>query len=278
MKRDERHFFEKDSYCILDPETVTINKEADIINWHQDVLNSRAMPLILVATTVKAEEDLEHILETAEKSNLPLVKIIHALQGSAVGDKIDANNRAVDVIIAELIENRREIEFAKKKHESLPYYNNELFAKKWRFRFSIAKESLMLFRRNCFDLTDKVLRQGVDINTIQRGAPWNTEKKKALIVSILKGFPIGTFYLNKTFLDLPRLKYADILLDGRERICAVNEFLFGEFPVPTEFGELYYQQACEFFNEGLSRYTLTICETSLRTIDGIIDLRKTVNQ
>lgn len=70
----------------------------------------------------------------------------------------------------------------------------------------------------------------------QRPSVWTKEQKAALIRSILRGLPTGTYYINRS--DNSELD--DLLFDGQQRFTAVQEFLDGSFPVTIEGEEFYW--------------------------------------
>ena len=70
----------------------------------------------------------------------------------------------------------------------------------------------------------------------QRPSVWTKEQKSALIRSILRGLPTGTYYINRS----DNAELDDLLFDGQQRFTAVQEFLDGSFPVTIEEEEFYW--------------------------------------
>lgn len=71
----------------------------------------------------------------------------------------------------------------------------------------------------------------LDLNpSYQRGSVWGTERKRNLIKSLLMGLPIGAVFLNSRDIMQP-----DRVVDGKQRIEAVLDFLGDRLSVPAEW-------------------------------------------
>lgn len=124
----------------------------------------------------------------------------------------------------------------------------------------------------------------------QRSLCWDEEKNKKLILSIIKGIPIGVFYVNIFPYD-PNDElgegYGSVLWEGQQRINAIEEFIKGSFSVPIEIKtenneivekELFYHDAIEYFNSKLFHTNLLIGETNYETIEKVIENYIIINE
>lgn len=67
----------------------------------------------------------------------------------------------------------------------------------------------------------------------QRGSVWNTNQKIALIESMWRGIPIGTYTYNQTE---HQGRMDNLLIDGQQRLSAIEDYVSDMFRV---FGYLY---------------------------------------
>lgn len=72
----------------------------------------------------------------------------------------------------------------------------------------------------------------IDLNaSYQRGSVWTLTQKQSLIKSLLMGLPVGAIvYAYYDFNEDPNFNYR--IIDGKQRIEAVRDFMLGEFTVP----------------------------------------------
>jgi hypothetical protein len=71
----------------------------------------------------------------------------------------------------------------------------------------------------------------IDLNpSYQRGSVWGVERKRNLIKSLLMGLPIGAVFLNSRDIMAP-----DRVVDGKQRIEAILDFLGDRLCVPAEW-------------------------------------------
>jgi hypothetical protein len=71
----------------------------------------------------------------------------------------------------------------------------------------------------------------LDLNPpYQRGSVWGVERKRNLIRSLLMGLPIGAVFLNSRHIMQP-----DRVVDGKQRIEAILDFLGDGLAVPAEW-------------------------------------------
>jgi hypothetical protein len=72
---------------------------------------------------------------------------------------------------------------------------------------------------------------GLDLNpSYQRGLVWGAERKRNLIRSLLMGLPINAIYLNSRHIMEP-----DRVVDGKQRITTILDFLGDRLDVPAEW-------------------------------------------
>lgn len=72
----------------------------------------------------------------------------------------------------------------------------------------------------------------------QCGQVWDAARKRALIESVLRGIPIGALTLNDRSAAEAAVTADDPLyavIDGKQRITALREFVTGEFSVPSRW-------------------------------------------
>lgn len=114
----------------------------------------------------------------------------------------------------------------------------------------------------------------------QRGSVWTQEQKEQLIVSMLHGLPIGSFYVNEWWFDEEekRAKMDHVLFDGQQRFTAILEFLMGQFPITFE-GRSYYVTDLAF-SEWLSlkRYPVSVTYSYIGDWNALIDYYILINK
>lgn len=74
--------------------------------------------------------------------------------------------------------------------------------------------------------------------------PWTLEKKQKCISSILMGYDIGTIYIHDRYekpFTRPDTYYREII-DGKERIKAICEFINNKFPVTPDSDFISYNE------------------------------------
>ncbi len=72
--------------------------------------------------------------------------------------------------------------------------------------------------------------------TYQRDSVWSPEKKSFLIDSILKNYPIPPIFL-RLKIDPGTGKSSYDVIDGKQRLTAIKEFIEGEISLPDDFGD-----------------------------------------
>ena len=122
----------------------------------------------------------------------------------------------------------------------------------------------------------------------QRGQVWNLAQKQQLIYSILSGIPIGTFFINETFIEHPSLpgeanldemyRLNDVLFDGMQRFLAIFEFLSGKFEI-TWGG--YTGTIVDFqpsLRRHILRYSVSLIQTDFTDWNELIDYYILINK
>ncbi len=87
-----------------------------------------------------------------------------------------------------------------------------------------------------------------NIPDYQRELVWTTKQKQKLIMSVLRGFPIGNFTFRYDGTDEVSLPFS--VIDGQQRLQALREFAIGELPLEDgrKITDLSYWDARAFFD------------------------------
>lgn len=87
---------------------------------------------------------------------------------------------------------------------------------------------------------------GFPLPSWQRPLVWVPEQKVRFIQSIWAGVDLGSYMVNDQYAyvetadkDIFR-EFSDVLLDGQQRLAAIEQYVFNEFPVPDCEGVLRY--------------------------------------
>lgn len=114
----------------------------------------------------------------------------------------------------------------------------------------------------------------------QRGSVWTQEQKEQLIISMLHGLPIGSFYVNEWWFDEEekRAKMDHVLFDGQQRFTAILEFLTGQFPITYEDKQYFVTDLS--FSEWLSlkRYPISVVHSYIEDWNALIDYYVLINK
>jgi hypothetical protein len=129
---------------------------------------------------------------------------------------------------------------------------------------------------------------GLDLDPpYQRGHVWTPEQRVALVKTILQGLPFGAIFLNRRDeWDQPIR-----VVDGKQRIVTIREFLAGGFSIPADWFEIDALQPgahrCERVlwkhltpptqRRFLNRTTFSVYETLLPTEADEADLYLRIN-
>lgn len=104
---------------------------------------------------------------------------------------------------------------------------------------------------NYADLLSQIESGTIKIPQFQRDFVWSRAKSAALLDSIVKGYPVGTFIFwhtseqlrtvrsigNKKFKEKPAGEYSDYVLDGQQRLTSLYAAVKG-IPVPRANGKI----------------------------------------
>jgi hypothetical protein len=71
-------------------------------------------------------------------------------------------------------------------------------------------------------LQQRMISNIINSNVGNSENKWNLQQKSSLIESLLMSFPIGCFYVH-------HIGGNTVVLDGNERLCAILEFINGDF-------------------------------------------------
>jgi hypothetical protein len=80
----------------------------------------------------------------------------------------------------------------------------------------------------------------------QRGAVWSLKQKRAWIETLLRGFALPSIIINRFPSGHPDYGFADVVIDGQQRLRATAEFMQDKFKVR---GETFSEQG-EVFRRG----------------------------
>ena len=128
------------------------------------------------------------------------------------------------------------------------------------------RDSNVVIHENCIMDINDLLLKGKEyddkfvIPEYQRGLVWSDEQKVNLIKSVMTGVPIGTFvfarqaYDKQTLKKLPTRTY--YLLDGQQRLNAIQGFIDDEFAVDGYFFKMAFINFHNFGSMILNEPTL----------------------
>lgn len=82
---------------------------------------------------------------------------------------------------------------------------------------------------------DPDMRDGLLLDTpYQRGVVWDTARMQNLVLSLLRGIPVGAITINRRHNPDNPVEYAAVV-DGKQRITTIRSFIDGELAVPAEW-------------------------------------------
>lgn len=84
----------------------------------------------------------------------------------------------------------------------------------------------------------------------QRRSVWSMEKKSFFIDSLLKNLPVPPVFLKRN-IDVLTGKTNYAVIDGKQRLSAIIDFIAGEIPVASENDDVFYDQSLDgkFFSD-----------------------------
>lgn len=108
----------------------------------------------------------------------------------------------------------------------------------------------------------------------QRDLVWTQKQKEELIKSLIRGLPIGSFFINKNF-ENPEVDY--VLYDGKQRLDAIKSFLSGEFPIHVNDKEYYLKDLPKADVYSITNARISVIESNIATMEELIEYYITIN-
>lgn len=108
----------------------------------------------------------------------------------------------------------------------------------------------------------------------QRDLVWTQKQKEELIKSLIRGLPIGSFFINKNF-ESPEVDY--VLYDGKQRLDAIKSFLSGEFPIHVNDKEYYLKDLPKADVYSITNARISVIESNISTMEELIEYYITIN-
>ena len=108
----------------------------------------------------------------------------------------------------------------------------------------------------------------------QRDLVWTQKQKEELIKSLIRGLPIGSFFINKNF-ESPEVDY--VLYDGKQRLDAIKSFLSGEFPIHVNDKEYYLKDLPKADVYSITNARISVIESNISTLEELIEYYITIN-
>lgn len=108
----------------------------------------------------------------------------------------------------------------------------------------------------------------------QRDLVWTQKQKEELIKSLIRGLPIGSFFINKNF-ESPEVDY--VLYDGKQRLDAIKSFLSGEFSIHVNDKEYYLKDLPKADVYSITNARISVIESNISTMEELIEYYITIN-
>lgn len=97
----------------------------------------------------------------------------------------------------------------------------------------------------------------------QRNLVWRDVHKQDFIKTILLGYPCPQIFISKGMIDVERMETTSCVVDGQQRLSAINSYLKGEFAVDgRKYANLTGDEKSEFL-----KYELAVIELDLDNND-----------
>lgn len=117
----------------------------------------------------------------------------------------------------------------------------------------------------------------IDLNPpYQREVVWNDDRQRALICSIIRGFPIPSIVLNDRlsagWLNGRSEGATFAVVDGKQRLTSIIRFMSGELDVPSHWHELF-DNSEEFYRlpqESVSIPRRHFSHKAIATVEGTL--------
>lgn len=139
------------------------------------------------------------------------------------------------------------------------------------YRASASARSLSFFTDAGF------LREQVDLNPpYQRGVVWGTKRKRNLIKSLLSGVPVPSIVINDRSVRFEDWDASNdpsyVVVDGKQRITALRDFVDGKFTVPGEWfdvdaDEILFTELDKPNQRHFMHRPIAVSEARLATLD-----------
>jgi hypothetical protein len=108
----------------------------------------------------------------------------------------------------------------------------------------------------------------------QRNLVWRLPHKKDFIRTILKGYPFPEIFIAKGELDTENMTSRDCIVDGQQRLNAIEEYLDGKFDVDGK----KYNDLSQLEKEEFLKYEIAIVDLDLKHDDPeVIEIFKRLN-
>lgn len=148
---------------------------------------------------------------------------------------------------------------------------------RWMKNFDIkhSQVELQYLFDTAFNPFKKIIDPHLAINpspSFQRDLVWSVDMKQDFIDSILRGLPLGMFYVNDNINDLTLGEGCGRLLwDGKQRFHAIKSFYDGEFPVFYAGKWLHYSEIKKVFGTAMRSTTVGLMTSEYDTLEKIIE-------
>lgn len=138
----------------------------------------------------------------------------------------------------------------------------------------------------------------IDVNpSYQRGSVWGVERQRALIKSLLSEYPVPAIIVNDRYGArfshegyTPEECLAYVVIDGKQRITAMRDFVAGNFTVPAEWypedqileeargkGEVTYPELTVAGQRFFRQQNIPVCEAKVSTLAEEEEIFDTIN-
>jgi len=141
-----------------------------------------------------------------------------------------------------------------------------------------------------FEDNNYLKRTDLDLDVdFQRDLVWTLEQKQRLIWSLINNLPIGNFYVNRfniyegvqetdTITIQERSKLDNVLYDGKQRISAILEFMYGKFSIVVNNEEYFYGNLEPDIQRRIINKVVNVYHTSITDKNKLIDFYITLNK
>jgi hypothetical protein len=206
-----------------------------ILDW--DMAEMTTNNKIILSHYLEVEKWMDSFAET------------HEVFDSSTGSRFELNNSPKSLFDKEIVESKQ--------------YQTHL---DHLFYFERHKIDKYLTRKDSCSYT-------IDVD-FQREFVWTLEQKQSLILSLMKGLPIGPFYINRAYKNQ---EIDMILYDGKQRFDAIKGFSNGEFPIVVDGKSYYWYELPVMDIQKLSNSLIDVIETRIEDYNALIEYYITIN-